>query len=138
MFAWFCIFVCASAGCVVAVHEYTMPGQPHEVPVNSTGVVRAALFAMVEYNRDNAEDLFAYKIVNITSAKIQVVAGINYILEVKLGRTMCKTSDTTDTEPCVYHSEPKELRCHFVVTEIPWEDSSVLTQNKCNNHGSDC
>ncbi|XP_051234708.1 cystatin-like [Dicentrarchus labrax] len=135
MFAWFCIFVCASAGCLVAA-EYTMPGQPLEVPVNSAKVLRAARFAMVEFNRDNAEDLFAYKIVNITSAKIQVVAGINYILEVKLGRTMCKTSDTIDTEPCLYHSEPKELKCHFVVTEIPWEDSRVLTQNKCHHHGS--
>lgn len=36
-----------------------------------------------------------------------MVAGINYILEVKISRTMCKTSVTTDGEPCIYHSEPK-------------------------------
>ncbi|XP_039994550.1 cystatin-like [Xiphias gladius] len=127
----FFIFVCASAGRVGNTGQ-VMTGQPHEVQANSTKVLAAARFAVVEFNRANAEDQFAYKIVNITSAKIQVVAGINYILEVQLGRTVCKKSDTADSEPCDFHSEPKELQCIFIVTEIPWEDSRVLTRKKCH------
>ncbi|XP_059215611.1 cystatin-like [Centropristis striata] len=131
MFVWFCIFVCASVGRFVTAGR-RMTGQPHEVPVNSNKVLTAARFAVVEFNTANAEEQFAYKIVDITSAKIQLVAGINYILEMQLGRTMCKRNGTADSQPCVLHSEPKELQCHFIVTEIPWQHSRVLTQNKCH------
>ncbi|XP_029305897.1 cystatin-like [Cottoperca gobio] len=130
MFVCFLIFVCASAGRIVPAQ--VMTGEVHEVPVNSTIVLRASRFAVFEFNKANAaEEQFAYKIVNITSAKIQVVAGINYILEMKLGR-MCKTNGTADREPCVFHCEPKELQCHFIVRETPWEDSLVLTEKKCH------
>ncbi|XP_027133866.1 cystatin-like [Larimichthys crocea] len=135
MFFWFCIVLCALAGCFVTTRD-VMTGEPREVAVNGTRVVNAARFAVVEFNKANAEDVFAYKLSNISSAKIQVVAGINYILEVKISRTMCKTSVTTDGEPCIYHSEPKELQCHFIVTEVPWEDSRALTQNKCRLHNN--
>ena len=130
---WFWISVCASL-CRVVTAQHGMTGQPREVPVNGTEVVAAARFAVVEFNRDNAEDQFAYKILNITSAKIQVtlnsgvdvaltlffflktpvnefssqvVAGINLILEVRLGRTACKSSDTSDGEACGFNSEHK-------------------------------
>ncbi|XP_030296917.1 cystatin-SA-like isoform X1 [Sparus aurata] len=133
MSVWFCISVCASL-CRVVTAQQGMTGQPREVPVNGTEVQAAARFAVVEFNRDNAEDQFAYKLLNITSAKTQVVAGINLILEVRLGRTVCKSSDTSDGEACGLNKELKELWCHFVVTEIPWEDLRVLTQKRCNPH----
>ncbi|KAM7408681.1 hypothetical protein PAMA_002418 [Pampus argenteus] len=133
MFVWFCIVVCASAGRFVTAGG-AMVGHPHRVPTNDTKVLRAARFAVCEFNRANTQDQFDYKIVNIKSAKIQIVAGINYIVDVQLRRTMCKKSDATDGEPpCVYHLERKELQCHFIVTEIPWEDSRVLTQKKCHS-----
>ncbi|XP_068424086.1 cystatin-like [Clinocottus analis] len=135
MFVWFCIFAFASASCLLNAGK-VMTGRPHKVPVNGAKVLRAAHFAVVEFNRANAEEQFAYKTVTITSAKLQVVAGRNYILEMLLGRTMCKRIYTDDGEPCVFNSELKELQCRFVVTEIPWKGSRVLTLNKCHpsNH----
>lgn len=132
MSVWFCISVCASL-CRVVTAQQGMTGQPREVPVNGTEVQAAARFAVVEFNRDNAEDQFAYKLLNITSAKTQVtlhsgvdvaltlkkkktsvnefssqvVAGINLILEVRLGRTVCKSSDTSDGEACGLNKELK-------------------------------
>ncbi|XP_071336658.1 cystatin-like isoform X2 [Trachinotus anak] len=103
MFVLLSVFVCASAVNTGQV----MTGQPLEVPVNNTEVLAAARFAVVEFNRANAEDQLAYKIVNITSAKIQVVAGINYILEALLGRTVCKKSVKAASEPCDLHSDSK-------------------------------
>jgi len=47
-------------------------GQPHQVPVNGSKVLRAAHFALVEFNKANIEEQFAYKTVKITSANIQV------------------------------------------------------------------
>ncbi|XP_029926695.1 cystatin-like [Myripristis murdjan] len=126
---WCCIVACASAGCFVAAGQ-VMTGRPVAVPANSSDVWRAARFALSEFNRADDEDLFAYKIINITSAKIQVVAGIKYILEVQLGRTLCRKKDTADPEPCVLQNDSKKL-CHFIVTEIPWEDATVLTQKNC-------
>ncbi|XP_034008327.1 cystatin-like [Trematomus bernacchii] len=131
MFVCFVIFVCALSGPLVTAH-HVMTGQPHEVPVNRTDVLTAARFAVLEFNRANAAEEFNYAIVNITSAKIQVVAGINYILDMHLGRTLCKRNDTADRTPCVIHSDSKELLCHFIVTDIPWEYSRVLTRQKCH------
>lgn len=68
MFVLLCIFVCAS----VATPGKVMTGQPREVSVNNREVLAAARFAVDEFNRVKAEDQLAYKIVNITSAKIQV------------------------------------------------------------------
>ncbi len=71
MLVWICIFACASVRSFLTA-QHVMTGQPRAVPVNSTEVVTAARFAVLEFNRANAEDQFAYKIINITSAKIQV------------------------------------------------------------------
>ncbi|XP_019943493.1 cystatin-like [Paralichthys olivaceus] len=127
MFALFSILVFASSGRVLAATAgRLMPGQPHAVPANSTEVLAAARFAVFELNRVSPEEQF--EIVNITSAKIQLVAGINYILEVQLGRTTC-----TLGKPCDLTSS-KKLQCNFVVTEIPWKDSRELTKKKCSLH----
>ncbi|XP_041866659.1 cystatin-like [Melanotaenia boesemani] len=131
MFVWFWFFVCVVATCRFLTAKHVMIGQPHKVPVNSPGVLKAARFAVVDFNRANIDEVFAYKIMNVTSAKMQIVAGINYILDVQLGRTVCKRRDTDDSEPCALHSEHKECHCHFIVTEIPWENLCVLTENKC-------
>ncbi|XP_037638675.1 cystatin-like [Sebastes umbrosus] len=131
MFVWVCIIVCASVSRFIAGGQ-VMVGRPRGVPVNSTGVLTAARFAVGEFNKANADDRFAYKIVNITSAEMQVVSGINYILDMQLGRTMCRKNDTADSEPCAFSSEHKELQCHFIITEVPWEHTRVLTQKKCH------
>uniref|UniRef100_A0A669E260 Cystatin domain-containing protein n=1 Tax=Oreochromis niloticus TaxID=8128 RepID=A0A669E260_ORENI len=99
MFAWFCVFVCASAA------GQTMTGEPRSVPVNDTRVLTAARFAVAEFNKVNAGETFAYKTVAITSAKIQVVAGIKYILDMLLGQTVCSRSHAAaDSEPCAFQS----------------------------------
>ncbi|XP_031591014.2 cystatin-D-like isoform X1 [Oreochromis aureus] len=102
MFAWFCVFVCASAA------GQTMTGEPRSVPVNDTRVLTAARFAVAEFNKVNAGETFAYKTVAITSAKIQVVAGIKYILDMLLGQTVCSRSHAAaDSEPCAFQSRRK-------------------------------
>uniref|UniRef100_A0A669CQW6 Cystatin domain-containing protein n=1 Tax=Oreochromis niloticus TaxID=8128 RepID=A0A669CQW6_ORENI len=85
MFAWFCVFVCASAA------GQTMTGEPRSVPVNDTRVLTAARFAVAEFNKVNAGETFAYK---------TVVAGIKYILDMLLGQTVCSRSHAAaDSEP---------------------------------------
>uniref|UniRef100_A0A3Q1GL15 Cystatin domain-containing protein n=1 Tax=Acanthochromis polyacanthus TaxID=80966 RepID=A0A3Q1GL15_9TELE len=119
MFVWLCFLVCASfTGWLVTVGQF-MTGEPHSVPVNNCQVLTAARFAVVEFNKANTQERF-------------VVAGINYILEVLLGRTVCIRNDTDDSESCALHPEPKVRLCHFIVTDVPWENSRVLTRNQCH------
>ncbi|XP_040033670.2 cystatin [Gasterosteus aculeatus] len=127
MFFWCCVVLFASAGWSVDAAE-GMTGEPRAVPVNDTEVLRAAHFAVSEFN---AEQRVAYKLVSIKSAKIQVVAGVNYILEVLLGRAKCQSLSAAQTEPCFFRFKHNELRCRFVVTEMPWNGSRALTKKKC-------
>uniref|UniRef100_A0A3Q4I7J6 Cystatin domain-containing protein n=1 Tax=Neolamprologus brichardi TaxID=32507 RepID=A0A3Q4I7J6_NEOBR len=127
MFAWFFVFVCASAA------EQTMTGEPRSVPVNDTRVLTAAHFAVAEFNKVNAGEMFAYKTVAITSAKIQVVAGIKYILDMLLGQTVCSRSHALNVLICHLF---QEYQCHFVVVEVPWEKSRVLSKNECHQNKS--
>lgn len=66
MIVWFCVFIWAS------VDGQIITGEPHSVPVNGTQVLAAARFAVAEFNGVNAEEQFVYRIMTITSAKIQV------------------------------------------------------------------
>uniref|UniRef100_A0AAX7STN2 Cystatin domain-containing protein n=1 Tax=Astatotilapia calliptera TaxID=8154 RepID=A0AAX7STN2_ASTCA len=71
-------------------------------------VLTAAHFAVAEFNKVNAGEMFAYKTVAITSAKIQVVAGIKYILDMLLGQTVCSRNHAAaDSEPCAFQSRRK-------------------------------
>ncbi|XP_054654500.1 uncharacterized protein LOC129193827 isoform X2 [Dunckerocampus dactyliophorus] len=78
-----------------------MTGQPRQVPVTDHQVLVAAHFAVSEFNRVNPEEHFFYRILNITSAKVQVVAGLKYFLVVQLDRiVICRTNTT---QACPYH-----------------------------------
>ncbi|XP_029963457.1 cystatin-C-like [Salarias fasciatus] len=133
MFVWLCVFLCAwGTGGSARAPGGLLLGGPRRVPVDGAPVVSAARFAVAQFNKVNEEERFAYKLMNITSAKMQVVAGVNYFLDALLGRTVCGRRSAADAQRCALHPEPKECQCLFVVTDIPWEHSRVLTQNKCH------
>ncbi|XP_076016446.1 cystatin-like [Genypterus blacodes] len=130
MFLWPCVVACVLAGCSVFA-GHPMTGQPYAVPRNLTRVRSAARFAVSEFNREFAKGPFTYILLNITSARIQVVSGLKYSLEVKLGQ--CKQRDMVQTNTCVHQSEPRELWCLFIVMEIPWESVYVLAKKECRD-----
>lgn len=132
MFLWLCCLLCAwsSGGCLTL--GLGKLGQPHKVPVNSSKVLTEARYALVRFNLDNIEELFAYKIIEITSAKMQIVAGVNYFLEMLLGRTVCKRLVRPEGEPCALNPDPKEYQCLFVVTDIPWKKTCILSKKDCH------
>lgn len=79
----FCTLVCAVAAhfiptveVVIRSQAVTLVGAPRAVPENRTDVCRTAQFAVDEFNRGNIGDMFAYKILNITSAKTQVISKV--------------------------------------------------------------
>uniref|UniRef100_A0A8D0GZY2 Cystatin C n=1 Tax=Sphenodon punctatus TaxID=8508 RepID=A0A8D0GZY2_SPHPU len=85
------------------------------------GVQRALQFAMSEYNKAS-NDKFASRVAEVIQAKKQIVSGIRYILDVKVGRTTC-----TKSAPDMAN----HLTCNFVVYTIPWQNKISLVNNKC-------
>ncbi|KAA8581246.1 hypothetical protein FQN60_002827, partial [Etheostoma spectabile] len=106
-FVWFCVFVSAFIGRFVT--EQQILGPPQDVSVTDVKVLASARFAVSELN--NANTWVTYRMVVITSAQVQSIAGFvpawNYILETRLRRTTCNPAAAiaAGNQPCV--SKPK-------------------------------
>ncbi|XP_028666106.1 cystatin-like isoform X1 [Erpetoichthys calabaricus] len=100
-------------------------------------VQKAVKFAVSEHNKAS-DDTFAYKLAKIISAKGQVVSGMKYIIEAKIGRTTCKKEDLTtqnSINKCPFQRGPqnaKNYRCRFEVWSRPWIKSTQLLVNECS------
>ncbi|XP_030012274.1 cystatin-C-like isoform X1 [Sphaeramia orbicularis] len=92
-------------GFTAAGHAWV--GHLRQVPVNRSDVRTAAELAVVEFNKANTEDPHTYRIDKITSAKMQIVAGVMYVLDVELENTRCNKSHTVQTENMGFKCSPK-------------------------------
>ncbi|KAJ0067117.1 hypothetical protein NL108_012835 [Boleophthalmus pectinirostris] len=119
LFVTLCLSVCS------LTTAQTMTGQPRDISTRNSKVWRAAQFAVRDFNHAHNHQPFSYKILSVTSAKVQVVAGINYIMEVQL-RRVCKKELTKKCQ-----STPEELHCSFTVTEIPWQGKRFVYRRNC-------
>ncbi|XP_078086288.1 cystatin-like [Mustelus asterias] len=106
-------------------------GAPQPVSPDSPEVQKVAHFAISEYNK-LSNDMYTNKVLRIVSAQQQLVAGINYILQVEVGRTRCRKESVDNLESCELHETPQKKLCHFVVHSIPWEEEISMTRMTCN------
>ncbi|XP_067421449.1 cystatin-C [Emydura macquarii macquarii] len=107
-------------------------GAPLEAEANEEGVQRALRFAMSEYNKAS-NDKYRSRVAEVVQARKQIVSGIKYYLDVKVGRTTCTKSDSEDKE-CAFHEGPelaKHVTCSFVVYTVPWLNRISLLENNC-------
>ncbi|KAK6489839.1 cystatin-F-like isoform X2 [Huso huso] len=98
------------------------PGTAKPVSTNDSGVQTAAKIATYEFN-NRSNDIFLFKVSAIDEAKVQVVKGIKYIMEVKITRTVCRKKGNPDLEKCQFQPDGKLkqiFKCHFEVWSIPW------------------
>uniref|UniRef100_A0A3P8YLY6 Cystatin F n=1 Tax=Esox lucius TaxID=8010 RepID=A0A3P8YLY6_ESOLU len=114
----------------VALHDmncqrYTfIPGAPHEISRNDSGVLKAALHGTYSFN-NKTNDAFLFKPSAIEKAERQIVKGFNYIMEVDISRTVCHKNgqNNTDLARCVFQPDgllKQTFHCHFEVWTIPW------------------
>ncbi|NXN91818.1 CYT protein, partial [Rhinopomastus cyanomelas] len=99
---------------------------------NSEGLQRALRFAMAQYNKAS-NDMYFSRVVRVISAKRQIVAGINYIMEVEIGRTTCQ-KPATNLQNCPLSDAPQMSErtvCKFTVYSVPWENKMELVENRC-------
>uniref|UniRef100_A0A7N5KPT0 Cystatin domain-containing protein n=1 Tax=Ailuropoda melanoleuca TaxID=9646 RepID=A0A7N5KPT0_AILME len=129
-----CSIILLSCICKQALLDIPIGGRRDASP-NDPGVHQALQFAMNEYNR-GSNDAFSSRVSEVVRVRTQIVSGLKYYLNVKIGRTVCRKErkEVTDLENCAFHEQPKlakTMTCNFVVYSIPWMNSISLTSNEC-------
>ncbi|XP_075453606.1 cystatin-like [Ascaphus truei] len=111
----------------------SLVGAPIEAQKDEEGVQRALMFAMKEYNK-GSNDKYVSKVANVINVKKQIVSGVNYLINVEIGRTTC-TKPTYNLGECEFHEQPADLSkliCNFEVWNVPWLGQTKLTKNECH------
>ncbi|XP_023575924.1 cystatin-C-like isoform X2 [Octodon degus] len=85
-------------------------------------------FALEEYNQ-GSQDPYLFRLSRVVRVRQQVAAGMNYYLDVEIGRTTCAKDQPTQDD-CPFSEEPKQL-CSFKVYFRAWEHYLVLTSSRC-------
>ncbi|XP_028594220.2 cystatin-C [Podarcis muralis] len=107
-------------------------GGVQEASVEEEGARRALQFAMNEYNRAS-NDKYASRVAEVVRVRKQIVSGVLYFFDVKVGRTTCPKS-VADVENCAFHEAPelaKHVTCNFQVYSVPWTNHISLKRNNC-------
>ncbi|XP_004602093.2 cystatin-C-like [Sorex araneus] len=96
-------------------------------------VQRMLSFAMSEFNK-MSNDKYLRRPVNLLSARKQVVAGMNYFLEVEIGKTKCTKSqaNTYSLVRCPFDDLKEKTRCRFMVHNKPWLNTTTLMSTNCH------
>ncbi|XP_003801217.1 cystatin-C-like [Otolemur garnettii] len=105
-----------------------------DAQVNEEGVQRALDFAISEYNKAS-NDRYQSRALQVKNARKQVVAGMNYALEVEIGRTTC-TKSQPKLGDCPFHEQPhlqRKMLCSFQIYSIPWQGKMTMTKYSCEN-----
>ncbi|CAK7289353.1 CST3 [Vulpes lagopus] len=109
-------------------------GGAMDADVQEEGVQRALAFAVGEYNRAS-NDAYHSRAVRVLRARKQVVSGMNYFLEVEIGRTTC-TKSQPNLDNCPFHDQPHLMRktlCSFQVYTVPWLGKTSLVKSSCQD-----
>ncbi|XP_076970448.1 cystatin-C-like [Tamandua tetradactyla] len=107
-------------------------GGPVEANANEEGVQQALDFALSEYNKAS-NDKYHSRVVQVVRVRKQIVSGVNYFMDVLIGRTTC-TKSQPNLATCPFHEEgqlSKKSHCSFQVYTVPWMNTTSLTKFSC-------
>ncbi|XP_014907219.1 cystatin-like [Poecilia latipinna] len=125
---WKIAFVLLSA---LAAVEGSLVGGATDIDIHNDGVQNALNFAVVQHNRRN-NDMFLRQAAEVVKAQVQVVAGLKYILTVKMVKTSCRKN--TFNQVCDVKSLPADAptyQCKFTVWSRPWLNDIEMVEEKC-------
>ncbi|XP_008583901.1 PREDICTED: cystatin-13-like [Galeopterus variegatus] len=105
-----------------------------DIPKTYVYVQQALWYAMKEYNKAS-DDTYNFKVAQILKAQEQVTDSLEYYMEVKIARTMCKKI-SGENENCLFQSDPqmqKMFLCTFIVRSKPWLFELTMLKTECKN-----
>ncbi|XP_057557013.1 cystatin-13-like [Hippopotamus amphibius kiboko] len=103
-----------------------------DIPESYVYVQQALWFAMKEFNKAS-KDKYTFKVTQILKSQEQVTDSLDYFLEVKIARTMCKKT-SGENENCIVQQDPqmqKMFHCTFIVASKPWNFELTLLKKEC-------
>ncbi|XP_042910220.1 cathepsin L [Parasteatoda tepidariorum] len=123
---------------------YATPGGWQKVSLDDLDVKEATLNG-VKFLSRRTNSLYHTRLIEIVDAEKQIVAGVNYKLQVRAGYTSCKKSEVKyeDLESCEFQNGPhklcslkvyKDLRGRHTLTEFHCETDSVNRSPIVNLH----
>uniref|UniRef100_A0A8C8ZMT3 Cystatin C n=1 Tax=Prolemur simus TaxID=1328070 RepID=A0A8C8ZMT3_PROSS len=124
----------SSAAGATSGRRSPMVGGLMDANVNEEDVQRALDFAISEYNKAS-NDRYHSRALQVVRARKQVVAGMNYFLDVKIGRTTC-TKSQPNLDNCPFHEQPhlkREELCSFQIYTVPWLGKISVVKSSCQN-----
>ncbi|XP_029774674.1 cystatin-C-like [Suricata suricatta] len=119
---------------VVSSQRNSRVGAPWDADVNDEDVQKALTFALSEYNKASNDENHS-RVLRVEGARKQVVAGMNYFLNVEIGRTKCTKSEP-NLESCPFYEQPDLLRkklCFFQIHTIPWVQEKSVVKSHCHD-----
>ncbi|XP_045688587.1 cystatin-13-like [Phyllostomus hastatus] len=105
-----------------------------DIPETYVYVQQALWFAMKEYNKAS-KDKYTFKVVQVLKSQEQVTDSLDYFLEVKIARTMCKKF-SGENENCLLPQDPKMQKmflCTFIVASKPWKFELTMLKKQCKD-----
>ncbi|XP_051001036.1 cystatin-13-like [Acomys russatus] len=105
-----------------------------DIPKSYVYVQQAVWYAMKEYNKAS-RDKYNFRVVDIMKSQEQLTDSLEYYLEVKIARTMCKKA-LGDNENCLFQYDPKmkkTMLCIFIVRSKPWRFELAMLKKECKD-----
>ncbi|KAM9249270.1 cystatin-13-like [Dugong dugon] len=105
-----------------------------DIPEAYVYVQQALWYAMKEYNKAS-KDKYTFRVMKILKSQEQIADSLEYYIEVKIARTMCKKI-SGENENCLFQQDPKMQKvvfCTFIVASKPWKFELNMLKKQCKD-----
>ncbi|KAM8738835.1 cystatin-C-like [Acanthopagrus schlegelii] len=128
---WKIVF--ATLAAVLAVGSGTALGGLRDIDVNDADARDALNFAVDQHNK-RSNDLCPHQVEEVERVQSQVVAGMKYIITVRMVRTPCRKVCASDDVCAIQEDAAKAqiFQCEFTVWSRPWLQEISLLEEKCS------
>ncbi|XP_038606142.1 cystatin-like 1 [Tachyglossus aculeatus] len=109
------------------------PGFPKVIKTNDPGVLKAARIGVEKFN-NCTNDIFLFKESRVNKAMVQIVKGLKYMLDVEIGRTVCRKSNYTSLDNCDFQTNQplkQMFKCYFEVWIVAWLQKAEVLLLHC-------
>ncbi|XP_022350052.1 cystatin-F isoform X1 [Enhydra lutris kenyoni] len=132
----FCCLVLSTTGdhlrdfCSQTLNPDRKPGFPKKINPHDPGVLQAARHSAERFN-NCTNDIFLFKESHISRALVQIVKGLKYMLDMKIGRTSCKKIQHPILDNCDFQTNHtlKRVKRRGLTSSHPLTAVPALTRS---------
>ncbi|OCT79763.1 hypothetical protein XELAEV_18026573mg [Xenopus laevis] len=128
------MYICTGTYCALDFQLTTVdPGFPRNISTNDPAVQKAARVTVYAYN-NKSNDSFLFKDLEVQKAMIQIVKGIKYLLQTKIGRTVCPKKEFYNLDQCDFQQDSplkQTFTCYSEVWNITWLHVETVPVLRC-------